>query len=110
MEIIFNNKKININVRQCDGLQRFKGLMFVKREKAGALLFDFKKPGRQAIHSFFVFFPFVAVWLDSEGKIIETRKVKPFVPLISIRKSYSRLVEIPINKKYDNIVKLLVGD
>ena len=99
-----------LDVKKCNSLHRFIGLMFVRREKADALLFDFKKPCRQAIHSFFVFFSFFAVWLDSKGKIIETRKVKPFVPFISIKKSYSQLVEIPISKKYSKIVKLLVGD
>ncbi len=103
-------KNLFLDVKKCNGLHRFKGLMFLKRKKAEALLFDFDKPHKGAIHSLFVFFSFVAAWLDSEGKIIEIRKIKPFVPFVFIRKSYSRLVEIPINKKYSNIVKLLVGD
>jgi uncharacterized membrane protein (UPF0127 family) len=84
--------------------------MFSRKEKAKALLFDFNKPCREAIHSLFVFFPFIATWLDSKGKIIVIRKIKPFTPLVSIKKSYSMIIEIPINKKYNDIVKLLVGD
>jgi uncharacterized membrane protein (UPF0127 family) len=73
-------------------------------------LFDFNKPSRIRIHSFFVFFPFVVAWLDSKGKIIVIRKVKPFTPSVSIEKSYSMIIEVPINKKYNEVVKLLVGD
>ena len=98
------------DVKKCNGLHRVKGLMFSRKEKAKALLFDFNKPCREVIHSLFVFFPFVAAWLDNEGKIIEIRKIKPFTPLVSIEKSYSKVIEIPINKKYNDIVKLLVGD
>ena len=99
-----------LDVKKCNGLHRVKGLMFSRKEKAKALLFDFNKPCREAIHSLFVFFPFVVAWLDNKGKIIVIRKVKPFTPLVSIEKSYSMIIEIPINKKYSDIVKLLVGD
>ncbi|MFH1365099.1 MAG: hypothetical protein ABIH28_00755, partial [archaeon] len=57
------NKKINIEVVRCNFFQMFRGLMFTRKEKARVLLFDFKKPVKIAIHSYFVFFPFLAVWL-----------------------------------------------
>jgi len=100
-------KDLFLDVKKCNGLHRVKGLMFLRKEKAKALLFDFNKPYREAIHSLFVFFSFVAVWIDSKGKIIEIKKIRPFSPFVSIKKSYSRLVEIPINRKYSDIVKLL---
>jgi len=103
-------KDLFLDVKKCNGLHRFKGLMFSRKEKAKALLFDFNKPCREAIHSLFVFFPFIVVWLNNKGKVIEIRKVKPFTLSVSIKKSYSKIIEIPINKKYRNIVKLLVGD
>jgi len=106
MKIKIKNSFFDVKI--CKGLHRFKGLMFVRQKKAEALLFNFDKPGREAIHSFFVFFPFVAVWLDDKGKIIEIRKIKPFTPYVSLKKPYSKLIEIPINKKYSNIVKLLL--
>ena len=101
-------KDLFFDVKKCNGWHRFKGLMFAQKEKAEALLFDFDKPGREAIHSFFVFFPFVAVWLDSKGKIIETKKIKPFTPFAAPKKPYSRLIEIPINKKYSHIINLFL--
>ena len=103
----YKGKKFSFNAKICGFFDMAKGLMFKSRKNAQALLFEFDKSSRITIHSLFVFFPFVAVWIDSEGKIIEVRKIKPFIPFVSIRKPYSKLVEIPINKKYHDIVKLL---
>ena len=103
-------KDLFLDVKKCNGLHRVKGLMFSRKEKAKALLFDFNKPSRITIHSLFVFFPFVVVWLDSKGKVIVIRKIKPFTLSVSIKKPYSRIIEIPMNKKYSDVVKLLVGD
>jgi uncharacterized membrane protein (UPF0127 family) len=106
----FKNKKIEIEVKRCNFFQRFTGLMFSRREKAFALLFDFKKPVKIAIHSWFVFFNFLAIWLDEENKIIKIKKVKPFSSVIFPEKKFVKLIEIPLNKKYKNEIKSLVGD
>ena len=106
----YRGKKFSFDAKICGFFDRVLGLMFKSRKNAQALLFKFDKSSRITIHSLFVFFPFVVVWLDSKGKVIVIKKVKPFTPFISIEKSYSRIIEIPINKKYSNIVKLLVGD
>jgi len=106
----YKNKKINLEVENCNFLKKFTGLMFCLREKAKALLFDFKKPVKVRIHSFFVFFPFVAVWLDDENKVIELKLVKSFKPSICPNKSFCKLIEIPVNKKYKEIIELLVED
>ncbi|MEK6826879.1 MAG: hypothetical protein AABX99_00140 [Nanoarchaeota archaeon] len=73
--------------------------MFSRREKAGILLFDFKEKQKIVIHSFFVFYPFVAIWLDEKNKVIDLKIVKPFTFCVSPKKSCFKLVEIPINKK-----------
>lgn len=62
----YKNKKIRINVKVCSEFNKFLGLMFVRRKRAKALLFDFEKPTKISIHSWFVFFPFVAIWLDDK--------------------------------------------
>lgn len=79
------------------------GLMFHRRESARALLFEFKKPMKMAIHSWFVFFPFIAVWLDDHDKIISVKKVKPFEFDIAPSVKFSRLLEIPLNERYKNV-------
>lgn len=107
IDLKYKNKKININVKRSNLFQMVKGLMFTRREKARALLlFDFKKPRRMKIHSFFCA-KFLAVWLDKKNNIIEKRIVHSFNPLILPKRKFSRLVEIPCNSKYKDILESL---
>jgi uncharacterized membrane protein (UPF0127 family) len=99
----FGNKKIQVEAHQVGYIGKTIGLMFSRREKAKILLFKFKKPTKLAIHSFFVFFPFIAVWIGSDDKIIEIKKVNPFIPYIVPGKDFISLVEIPLNRKYKKI-------
>ena len=110
MKIKFKGKDIEIVVKECKGLAMGKGLMFSRREKAKALLFKFDKPTRMAIHSFFVPFPFIAIWLDDKNNVIEIKKIKPFIPKISSTKPYHQLIEVPTSKKYHEIIKIFDGD
>jgi len=79
------------------------GLMFTRKEKAKALLFKLDKP--RAIHSFYVWFPFLALWIDENDKVVEIEKVRPFRLHIKSKKPFVRLLEIPINKEYEDLVK-----
>ena len=108
-EISFNYKgrKICVNAENCNFPGKFFGLMFESRENARALLFEFRKPVKIKIHSLFVFFPFAAIWLDDKNKIVDFKIVKPFNFIISPKKLHNKLVEIPVNKKYRNLIKLL---
>lgn len=108
-EIIrYKGKKAGINVRRLGKLGMASGLMF-KSSDCDNLLFDFKKEGRYAIHSFFVFFPFLAIYLDSENKVTEIRAVKPFSLAIKPKKMHRKLIEIPCNSKNAKIIHFLVG-
>ena len=97
----YKGKKRNVEVYSVPFWMRWKGLMFQHREKARALIFEFKRPVRMAIHSFFVFFPFLAIWLDDKDKIIDSKVIKPFRFSILPSKKFVKLIEIPINKNYD---------
>lgn len=111
IKLNFEGKKFDIDVKICNLFDMFRGLMFRRREKSSALLlFNFKKPVRMKIHSLFVFFPFVAIWLDDKDRIIEIKKIIPWRLIIFPRKSFNKLVEIPLSTKYERIIKLLVGD
>jgi uncharacterized membrane protein (UPF0127 family) len=102
------NKKIKLKVKRCNLFGMFRGLMFRRREKANALLlFDFKKPLKMKIHSWFVFFSFFAVWLDDKNKVLEIKKIKPWKFCVFPKKSFCKLVEIPCNNKYNEVVKFL---
>ena len=110
MEVEFKKrgKKFKVNAKECSFFGMFRGLMFRRKESAPALLlFNFKKPVRLKIHSFFVFFKFVAVWLDNKNKIIKMRVISPWKPLIIPEKKFNKLIEIPINKRYEKIISKL---
>lgn len=111
MIIKIKNKKINLgDVRKVSGLEEGIGLMFSRREKARILLFEFQKPTKLRIHSLFVFFPFIAIWLDKENKVVDIKKVNPFTFAVSSKKPFFRLVEIPINKRYEGLVSTFIDD
>ncbi len=75
-------------------LSRLRGLMF--RKKPVSILFTFAWPDLHGIHSFFVSFPFDAVYLDEEGKVVDVfEKVAPFTPYLSPRKPVRFLIELP---------------
>lgn len=103
----YKGKKIKIEVKKFNFFGKFIGLMFSRREKAPALLFDFEKPTNQAIHSLFVFFPFVAVWIDENEKIVEIKKIPSWKFSIKPEKKFVKLIEIPISKKYSNVIGFL---
>lgn len=98
------NDKISFEAHVIRGLEKYSGLMFSRKNSADILLFKFKKPTRLAIHSFFVMFPFLAIWLDSDGKIIEIKRIHPFSPYILPHKEFSSFIEIPINEKNKKII------
>ena len=113
--INYKRKEIKIIAENCNAFRKFSGLMFSRLEKAEILLFDFKRKQKIAIHSFFVFYPFIAVWLDEKNNVVDLKIVKPFSPCVSPQESGFKLVEIPINKKNKKICdfflehQLLVG-
>jgi uncharacterized membrane protein (UPF0127 family) len=109
-EVIINykKKKIKIIAEDCNFLKKFTGLMFSRRKNSRALLFSFKIKQKIIIHSFFVFYPFIAIWLDDKNNIADLKIVKPFSPCIFPKKPTFRLVEIPINDYYRGIEKTLL--
>ncbi len=60
-------------------LPQVRGLMF--RRSPVSILFDFGNEGFHPIHSFFVFFPFYAIYISKGKKVLEKLRVEPFTPL-----------------------------
>jgi len=110
LTIGYKKKRIKLTAEDCGIWRKFSGLMFSRREKAGILLFSFKRKQFIAIHSFFVFYPFIAVWLDEKGRAVDLKIVKPFTPCVCPEKKALSLVEIPLNKRDKKIAKLLKID
>ncbi|MCK5616332.1 DUF192 domain-containing protein [Candidatus Pacearchaeota archaeon] len=109
MKVTFNYKKktITLNAKNCNLVQKGIGLMFTRKEKAQILLFDFKKQGKNPIHSLFCFLDFVGIWLDDKNEVVDIQYVKPWKLKVKQDKPFTKLIEIPINKKYKNITKKL---
>jgi len=104
----YKGKELKLNLKECNFFERFRGLMFRKKSFSDCLLFDFKKPVLWSIHSFFVNFDFIAIWLDDKNNVIETKKVKPFIFRIKPKQKFSKLVEIPMTKQNKNMIQNLV--
>lgn len=75
---------------------RFRGLMLRRRFHPGkAILFQFKKPGRHAVHMFLVKFSIDLLYLDQRFKIVEIREaLKPW-RFYRPKHPASHLVELP---------------
>lgn len=106
----YKSKKISLEVKECKGIRKFTGLMF-KSKNTSALFFSFEKPSQMKIHSMFVFFDFVAVWLDEDDDIIDVQRVKPWrISVLPKGKFYTKLIEIPVNERYQKVIQFLVGN
>ncbi|MFH1801552.1 MAG: DUF192 domain-containing protein [archaeon] len=108
--LLYRGRRKFLKVKQLSLFGRFAGLMFCRRRNSRALLFNFKKPVKNAIHSLFVFFPFFAVWIDDKNKIIEISLVKPFSISVCPKNSFTKLIEIPVKEEYREILEFLVGN
>ncbi|MBU1103025.1 MAG: DUF192 domain-containing protein [Nanoarchaeota archaeon] len=108
MKININGKKLEIKLRKVSTLGKFTGLMF-RSSKTENLLFEFSDSEVKTIHSFFVFFPFLAVWLDKENNVLDFRLVKPFTPAANSKIPSNKLIELPQNSQNKKIFNLLVG-
>ncbi len=105
----YNGGEISLEVSKVPWWFEGIGLMFSRRKKARALIFDLKNEVKMSIHSFFVFFPFVAIWLDKDKKVIDIRKVKSFKFGIPPSRKFRYLIEVPINENYDEVLKIIDG-
>ncbi len=72
--------------------EKMRGLMFSGRKN---ILFVFDREGIFGIHSFFVFFPFDAVYLDVEKNVVDViRDIKPFTSYAENTKPAKYLLEL----------------
>lgn len=101
----FRGRKFSFTAKKCSIFSS--GLMFRSR-KTRPCLFKFPKPNKFKITSFFVFFPFLAIWLDDKNKVLEIKVVGPFTFEITPKHPSSRLLEVPLNRENAREVKFLV--
>jgi uncharacterized membrane protein (UPF0127 family) len=111
MEVKFNymKKKISLEVRKVPKIFEGIGLMFSRRSTK-PLIFSFKKPVNLKIHSWFVFYEFLALWFDENMKLIDKKVVKPFQVGILPSRKFKYLIEIPFHSNSDGVLDFLVGE
>lgn len=100
MIIKYKKEKIKVKVKECKGINKFIGLMFKKNSTP--LLFNVK---RGTFHSLFCK-PFLLIWLDEKNKVVDYEIVKNIRFNIKTEKKFSRILEIPLTKKYKKIISL----
>lgn len=96
-------KKLSTEVNEMKGLWKGIGLMW-RSKNTSNLLFTFDRPSRVALTSLFVFFPYVAVWLDSKKRIIESRVSRPFELSFQPKRNASYLIELPLNARNEDLL------
>ena len=101
IKIGLSGKKFDIEARELPIIEQAIGLMFKSRESDNLL---FNRAGRWGIHSLFVFFPFLAVWLDEKNRVSEYKIVKPFTFSVQPKNEFAKLIEIPLNNKNKNLI------
>ena len=94
----FSGKSIELKVKRTNLFSKISGLMF-RSSKTENLLFDFRKDCKIKIHSLFVFFPFLIIWLNEDNKVVGHKIVKPFRFSVSSTKQFRKFIEVPINRR-----------
>ncbi len=102
--INYKKKKIKIIVKNCNFVNKGVGLMFSRREKAKILLFDKLKKIELPIHSYFIFYSFLAIWLNEQNNVVDLKIVKPFSSYVAPKKRAYKLLEVPLNQKNQKII------
>ncbi len=103
LRLKFSGKSIELEVKRTNLFSKFFGLMFRSSETEN-LLFDFGKDCKIKIHSLFVFFPFLIIWLNGKNEVVEYKIVKPFRFSVSPKTKFRKFVEVPINRKNREIL------
>lgn len=102
--ITLNSKSIEFPIERCSSWSKFKGLMFSANHLP--LLIEIKN---KPIHSMFVFYPFLAIWLNDESKIVDYKLVHPFTSSVMPQSDFTKIIEIPYKNEFKNIVDELLG-
>lgn len=108
IKVRYKRKSMYIDVNETGFFTRGIGLMFRSKETKN-LVFYFNRPVKLSITAYFVFFPFLAIWLDKNNRVIHKEVVKPWKLALKPKKSFYTLVEVPINSKNAQIIEFFVG-
>lgn len=110
INVSHKGKRVSIPVKNTGFFRKGLGLTF-RTKNTDNLLFDFGKyvTWQGTLTSLFVFFPFLAIWIDDKNKVIDYKIVKPFLFSIKQSKRFCKIVEIPLNERNFSILKKFVN-
>jgi uncharacterized membrane protein (UPF0127 family) len=100
-------KKLICHVERVGLFRRGLGLMF-RTSKTENLLFGFSREGNKGrqLTAWFVFFPFYALWLDKNQKVVDIRHIKPWEFYIHTPKNFSSILEFPVNLRNRKLIAI----
>ncbi len=106
MKILYKKKEIEIPVKN---VPFFSTGLILRTRNTKNLFFKKVFPKNSSLTSYFVFFPFLILWLNKKNKVVDIRIAKPFERKISTRKNFSHIIELPFNNKNKKILDFFVG-
>jgi uncharacterized membrane protein (UPF0127 family) len=89
-------KRFSVDVLRMGLITQFLGLMF-SSSKTKIRLFSYNKDSKVMIHSWFVFYPFLIIWLDEKKKVFGWKKVLPFTSCVIPKTKFRHFIEVPFN-------------
>jgi len=99
MKIYFKKKEIEIPVKK---VSIYSAGLILRTRNTSNLFFE-KISKNPSLTAFFVFFPFLILWLDDKNNVVDFKIAKPFQFKIDSKKPFSSIVEIPLNIKNKKI-------
>jgi uncharacterized membrane protein (UPF0127 family) len=108
MKIKHRGKTLQIPIKKTNFFSRISGLMF-RTKNTKNLYFEFPSYEFAGIHSYFVFFKFLALWLDESNNVVDFQIVRPFTFLIKPNSPSKKLIELPLNVRNKKIIETIVG-
>jgi len=109
VKVIYKGNSFSINAESSSFFRKFSGLMF-RPASTSSLLFAFAKPKKVSLHSIFVFFDFLILWIGEKNKVVDFRLARPFKMLLSSDKKCLKILEIPLNSRNKRIIRFFVGN
>lgn len=103
----YKNKKFIMKIKECNNFfSKIFGLMFRKNSKP--LLFNFKRPIRISIHSFFCR-PFIVIWFLNK-RVVDIKRIDSYKISIKPKNEFDKILEIPSNYKEFYILSDFIDD
>ena len=97
MKVLIPCKRVNLGIPGKKSIFSNFGLMFRKKPQHN-ILFEFREDVQHRITSYFVYEPFLAIFLDQDNVVIDCRVIHPWVLGYKPCVKYRKVLEVPLFK------------